>query len=77
MKAVQWVCTITTCDIDCCRTDTFKVGNLVQFVGDRADDRLVSEVQMEALKVHLPVDPLVSMCLGHGQTDVRDEQKTS
>lgn len=37
--------------------------HLVQFIGHSADDGLVSEVEMEPLKIHLPVNPLIAMCL--------------
>lgn len=37
--------------------------DLVQFVGYSSDDGLVSEVEMEPLKIHLPVNPLVTVCL--------------
>ena len=37
--------------------------HLVQFAGHSAYYGLVSEVEMKPLKVHLPVDALVSMCL--------------
>lgn len=36
---------------------------LVQFVGYSSDDGLVSEVEMEPLKIHLPINPLVAVCL--------------
>lgn len=38
--------------------------DLVHFVGYSTDDGLVSEVEMEPLKIHLPVNPLITMCLG-------------
>lgn len=34
--------------------------HLVQFTSHGTDDGLVSEVQVETLKVHLPVDPLIT-----------------
>ena len=34
--------------------------DLVQLAGHGADDGLVSEVQVETLKVHLPVNPLIT-----------------
>lgn len=37
--------------------------HLVQFIGYSADDGLVSEVEMEPLKIHLPVNRLIAMCL--------------
>lgn len=37
--------------------------DLVQFVGYSTNDGLVSEVEMEPLKIHLPVNPLITMCL--------------
>lgn len=37
--------------------------DLVQFIGHGADDGLVSEVEMEPLKIHLPVNSLITMCL--------------
>lgn len=44
-----------------CKTD------LVQFVGYSVDDGLVSEVEMEPLKIHLPVYSLIAMCLTVGE----------
>ncbi len=46
--------------------------DLVQFVGYSTDDGLVSEVEMEPLKIHLPVNPLITMCLSRGELYVRD-----
>lgn len=47
--------------------------DLVQFVGHSTDDGLVSEVEMEPLKIHLPVNPLITMCLSrthrHGEME--------
>lgn len=37
--------------------------DLVQFVGDSSDDGLVSEVEMEPLEIHLPVNSLIAVCL--------------
>lgn len=47
----------TTFHVSICET------HLVQFIGYSADDGLVSEVEMEPLKIHLPVNPLIAMCL--------------
>lgn len=44
-----------------CKTD------LVQFIGYSVDDGLVSEVEMEPLKIHLPVYSLITMCLTVGE----------
>lgn len=43
--------------------------DLVQFVGYGADDGLVSEVEMEPLKIHLPVNPLITVCLSKRETE--------
>lgn len=37
--------------------------DLVQFVGYSTNDGLVSEMEMEPLKIHLPVYPLITVCL--------------
>lgn len=37
--------------------------DLVQFIGDSTDDGLVSEVEMKPLKIHLPVNSLIAVCL--------------
>lgn len=43
--------------------------DLIQLVGYSTDDSLVSEVEMEPLKIHLPVNPLVPMCLSKGDEE--------
>lgn len=40
-----------------CKTDQ------VKFIGNSTDDGLVSEVEMKPLKIHLPVNPLITVCL--------------
>lgn len=40
-----------------CKTDQ------VQFIGYSTDDGLVSEVEMKPLKIHLPVNPLITVRL--------------
>lgn len=41
----------------------FVTTDLIQFASHSTDDGLVSEVEVEPLKVHLPVDPLITVCL--------------
>lgn len=48
-----------------CKTD------LVQFIGYSSDDGLVSEVEMEPLKIHLPVYSLITMCLTVGEIYIK------
>lgn len=52
--------------------------DLVQFVGYSADDGLVSEVEMEPLKVHLPVNPLITMSLNkRAREHVKEAEKNT
>lgn len=51
--------------------------DLVQFVCYGTDDGLVSEVEMEPLKIHLPVNPLITMCLSKRETERTRETVSS
>lgn len=49
--------------------------HLVQFIGYSTNDGLVSEVEMEPLKIHLPVNPLITVCLCRRNMEMKNHTK--